>query len=97
MIRKRCPEFESLQSEAPLFAVISNQKINEILKDLAEELEIPKRLTFHIGRHTFAITVTLNNGVPIESVSSMLGHKHITTIQHLAKFLLRNWKRIWIN
>ena len=48
---------------------------------------ISKVLTFHIARHTFATTVTLNNGVPIESVSSMLGHKHITTTQHYAKLL----------
>jgi site-specific recombinase XerD len=61
--------------------------MNEYLKELAEILKIPKKLTCHIARHTFATTVTLNNGVPIESVSSMLGHKHISTTQHYAKML----------
>ena len=61
--------------------------MNDYLKDLATICNIQKVLTFHIARHTFATTVTLNNGVPIESVSTMLGHKHITTTQHYAKLL----------
>ena len=61
--------------------------MNVYLKKLAKLCGISKVLTFHIARHTFATTVTLNNGVPIESVSSMLGHKHITTTQHYAKLL----------
>ena len=48
---------------------------------------IQKDLTFHIARHTFATTVTLTNGVPIESVSKMLGHTNIKTTQHYAKIL----------
>jgi site-specific recombinase XerD len=46
-------------------------------------------LTFHIARHTFATTVTLTNGVSIESVSKMLGHKSIKTTQHYAKIIDR--------
>ena len=46
-----------------------------------------KDLTYHIARHTFATTVTLSNGVSIESVSKMLGHKSIKTTQHYAKIL----------
>ena len=61
--------------------------MNAYLKNLARLCGFSKLLTFHIARHTFATTVTLNNGVPIESVSSMLGHKHITTTQHYAKLL----------
>lgn len=73
--------------EQPIFDVISNQKMNDYLKELAAVCGIQKNLTFHIARHTFATTVTLNNGVPIESVSTMLGHKHISTTQHYAKML----------
>ena len=57
------------------------------LKEIADLCEISKELTFHIARHTFATTVTLSNGVPIESVSKMLGHKSIKTTQHYAKIL----------
>ena len=48
---------------------------------------ITKNLTFHTARHTFATTVTLSNGIPIESVSKMLGHTDIKTTQHYAKIL----------
>lgn len=86
-IKNRCPEFETKDADDKIFRVITNQKINEHLKELAKLAEIKKDLTFHIARHTFATTITLNNGVPIESVSSMLGHKNITTTQHYAKLL----------
>ncbi len=46
-----------------------------------------KNITFHIARHSFATTITLQNDVPIESVSKMLGHKSIRTTQHYAKVL----------
>ena len=68
-----------------LLPVPSNQKLNSYLKELATICGIPKELTFHCARHTFATTVTLSNGVPIESVSKMLGHKSIKTTQHYAK------------
>ncbi len=48
---------------------------------------IKKHLTFHMARHTFATTITLNNGVPIETVSKMLGHSKITTTQIYVKVL----------
>jgi len=54
------------------------------LKDLCE---IRKELTFHIARHTFATTVTLSNGVPIETVSKMLGHRSLRTTLMYAKVL----------
>lgn len=70
-----------------LLPVLSNQKMNAYLKEIADLCEISKELTFHIARHTFATTVTLSNGVPIESASKMLGHKSIKTTQHYAKIL----------
>ena len=68
-----------------LLPILSNQKMNAYLKEIAAVCEIEKELTFHIARHTFATTVTLTNGVPIESVSKMLGHKNLRTTQHYAK------------
>lgn len=67
--------------------VLSNQKMNAYLKEIADLCEIQKRLTFHIARHTFATTVTLANGVPIETVSSMLGHTSLKHTQHYAKIV----------
>lgn len=63
--------------------------MNAYLKEIAAICEIEKELTFHIARHTFATTVTLTNGVPIESVRNMLGHKNLRTTQHYAKVLDR--------
>ena len=70
-----------------LFPILSNQKMNSYLNEIASICGINKELTFHIARHTFATTVTLSNGVPIESVSKMLGHTNIKTTQHYAKIL----------
>ncbi|MBV8391146.1 MAG: site-specific integrase [Mucilaginibacter sp.] len=70
-----------------LLPVLSNQKMNSYLKEIADTCGITKELTYHIARHTFATTVTLANGVSIESVSKMLGHKNIRTTQHYAKIL----------
>lgn len=58
--------------------------MNSYLKEIVNVCGINKELTFHIARHTFATTVTLSNGVPIESVSKMLGHTNIKTTQHYA-------------
>jgi site-specific recombinase XerD len=70
-----------------LFPVRSNQKYNDYLKDIAALCGITKKMTSHIARHTFATTVTLSNDVPIETVSSMLGHKSIRTTQIYAKIV----------
>ncbi|WP_342648562.1 site-specific integrase [Mucilaginibacter sp. CSA2-8R] len=67
--------------------ISTNQKTNAFLKEIGDLCGIEKHLTFHIARHTFATTVTLANGVPIESVSKMLGHTNIKTTQHYAKIL----------
>lgn len=70
-----------------LLPVLSNQKMNAYLKEISTCCGINKELTFHIARHTFATTVTLTNGVPIETVSKMLGHTRLQTTQHYAKIL----------
>jgi integrase len=67
--------------------VLTNQKMNSYLKEIADCCGIKKNLTFHIARHTFATTVTLSNGVPIETVSRMLGHKSLKQTQHYAKIV----------
>ncbi len=68
-----------------VFPKISNQEINRSLKIIGEICKIKKPMTFHLARHTFATTVTLINGVPIESISKMLGHTKLTTTMVYAK------------
>jgi site-specific recombinase XerD len=78
------------QSYSPddfLLPVLSNQKMNAYLKEVADICGITKSLTFHTARHTFATTVTLTNGVPLETVSKMLGHKSLRQTQHYAKII----------
>lgn len=70
-----------------LLPINSNQRYNAYLKELADLCMINKNLTTHIARHTFATTVTLANGVPIETVSRMLGHTSIKTTQIYAKVI----------
>ncbi|HTE25388.1 site-specific integrase [Flavitalea sp.] len=67
--------------------VSANQKMNQRLKTIGSEAKISKELHMHLARHTFATTVTLSNGVPIESVSSMLGHASLKQTQHYAKII----------
>jgi len=67
--------------------LLSNQKMNAYIKEIADLCGITKNLSFHVARHTFATTVTLTNGVPIESVSKMLGHKNIQSTQHYARIV----------
>ena len=74
-------------NEEKLLPILSNQKMNSYLKEIADVCEINKELTFHIVRHTLATTVTLSNSVPIKSVSKMLGHKNLKTTQHYAQIL----------
>ena len=89
MIIDNYSEHPQCLNENRLLPILSNQKMNAYLKEIAGICEINKELTFHIARHTFATTVTLSNGVPIESVSKMLGHKNLRTTQHYAKVLDR--------
>jgi len=75
------------QNKNILLPVPSNQKMNAYLKEIADLCGINKSFTSHIARHTFATTVTLSNGVPIETVSQMLGHSSLRQTQHYAKIL----------
>ncbi|QNL49851.1 site-specific integrase [Olivibacter sp. SDN3] len=68
-----------------IFPYYTNQTTNRYLKVIAALAGISKKVTFHVARHTFATTVTLENGVSIESVSAMLGHASIRTTQIYAK------------
>lgn len=72
-----------------LLPVKSNRKLNAYLKELADLCDIKRSLTFHIARHPFATTVTLTSGTPIETVSSMLGHRNLRTTQIYAKVVER--------
>lgn len=67
--------------------VSANQKMNQRLKTIGEKAEVKKTLHMHLARHTFATTITLSNGVPLESVSSMLGHASLRQTQHYAKIV----------
>ncbi len=77
---------ESMTTEK-LLPVLSNQKTNQYLKEIIKVCGIHKHVTFHTARHTFATTVTLSNGVPIETVSKLLGHTKLSTTQIYARLL----------
>lgn len=79
--------YEGKQKDGKVFPVCSNQKMNEYLKELATICGIKKQITCHIARHTFGTTVTLANGVPIETVSKMLGHTDVRTTQIYARIV----------
>jgi site-specific recombinase XerD len=70
-----------------VFPKLSNQRLNSYLKEVADLCGISKTLTFHMARHTFATTVTLSNGVPIETVSKVLGHSNLSTTMIYARVL----------
>ena len=86
-IINRYKDHPQCKYENRVLPILSNQKMNAYLKEIADVCGITKNLTYHIARHTFATTVTLSNGVPIETVSKMLGHRNLRTTQHYAKIL----------
>jgi site-specific recombinase XerD len=83
----RYKDHPQCQDNGLVLPVLSNQKMNAYLKEIADVCGIHKALSYHIARHTFATTITLTNGVPIETVSKMLGHRNLRTTQHYAKIL----------
>ena len=78
-------KYEGQLPKGQLLPVLSNQKLNSYLKEIADLCGINKNITFHRARHTFATTTTLAKGVPIETVSKMLGHTNIETTQIYAR------------
>lgn len=78
-------KYEGKYLDGQLMPIITNQKLNCYLKEIADICGIEKNLTFHLAHHTFATTMTLGKGVPIESVSKMLGHTNIQTTQIYAR------------
>lgn len=86
-ILKKYDKDPQCEIKGQLLPVLSNQKMNSYLKEIAVLCRINKVITFHLARHTFATTVTLTNGVPMESVSKMLGHRNLKTTQQYAKIV----------
>ncbi|HAL82234.1 MAG TPA: integrase [Mucilaginibacter sp.] len=86
-ILKKYENNERSLADGRIFPVISNQKVNSYLKEIADVCDIAKNITFHIARHTCATTVMLTNGVPIETVSKLLGHSKIATTQIYARVI----------
>lgn len=80
-------QYKGVHSNGKLLPMCSNQKMNEYLKEIVTICNIKKAVTCHTARHTFATTVALTNGVPIESVSRMLGHTSIKTTQIYARVI----------
>lgn len=87
IILQKYENFPVNRNRGKLLPVHSNQKMNEYLKELAVICGITKNLSMHVARHTFATSVTLANGVPIETVSKMLGHTSLKTTQIYAKIV----------
>ena len=86
-IIEKYKEHPYCENNDKLLPVKSNQKMNAYLKEIADVCGIKKKLTMHIARHTFATTVTLSNGVPIETVSKLLGHTKLATTQIYAQVM----------
>ena len=78
-------KYEGKLKNNRVLPVLSNQKANSYLKEIADLCGIKKNITFHLARHTFATTTTLSKGVPIETVSKLLGHTNIKTTQIYAR------------
>ena len=68
-----------------LFNLMNSSEVNLYLKDIAKAAGIDKRLSYHVARHSFSTSVCLSQGVPIESLSQMLGHTNIKTTQIYAE------------
>lgn len=79
-------KYDGKLPDGKILPIISNQKMNDYLKEIAAVCGINKKITYHVARHSFA-TLSISYGVPIESVSKMLGHTNIRTTQIYAKII----------
>lgn len=91
-VAQKIIEKYNTENDNYLIPNLSNQKMNEYLKEIGSICNINKKLTHYVARHTFATTVALGNGIAIEIVSNMMGHTRISTTQHYAKILPENVK-----
>lgn len=82
--KKIIEKYKGKTKNGRLIPILSNQRMNSYLKEIADVCGINKNLTYHLARHTFA-TMSLSKGVPIETVSKMLGHTNIKTTQIYAR------------
>ena len=87
VVLNKYDDYPKNQFKGLLLPVLTNQKMNSYLKELGDICGIKKNITMHMARHTFATTITLDNGVPIETVSKILGHTSLKTTQIYAKIL----------
>ena len=78
-------KYSGLSNNGSLFPIPSHVYCCNLLKTIIKKCGIDKHVTWHVARHTMATVVCLSNGMPIESVSSLLGHKCITSTQIYAK------------
>ncbi len=78
-------KYDGLAPEGKLLPIYCNSAINAALKTIAALCGIDRRLTFHMARHTYATEITLSHGVPMETVSRMLGHSRVDTTQIYAQ------------
>src|SRR5660398_334685 len=78
-------KYKELTKDDKLLLMLSCGRLNINLKKIAKLCGIDNRLIFHMGRHTYASEITLSQGVPIESVSRMLGHRDLRSTQIYAK------------
>ena len=78
-------KYRDTTAAGKLLPMYGNSELNKGLKHLAAACGIDRKLTFHMARHTYATEITLSHGVPMETVSRMLGHSRVDTTQIYAQ------------
>lgn len=78
-------KYRGTGKDGKLFNLMNSAEVNLYLKDIAKAAGIDKRLSYHVARHSFSTSVCLSQGVPIETLSQMLGHINIKTTQIYAE------------